>query len=57
VQDEIVSKVVTTPDLLLKLDERQLPNGLGAGRPTDNVEAFDDLLRAFESPRTTASMG
>ncbi|HXR24273.1 MAG TPA: adenylate/guanylate cyclase domain-containing protein, partial [Candidatus Binataceae bacterium] len=49
VQDEIVGKVVTTLDLLLKLDERKLPHGLGTARPTDDIEAYDDLLRAFES--------
>ena len=48
VQDEIVGKVVATLGLLLKLDERELPNGMSAGRPTDNIEAFDDVLRGFE---------
>jgi adenylate cyclase len=49
VQDEIVGKVVTTLGLLLKLDQMKLPRGLSAGQPTDNIEAFDDSLRAFES--------
>ena len=49
VQDEIVGKVVTTLGLLFKLDEQKLPHGLGAARPTDDIEAYDDLLRAFES--------
>jgi adenylate cyclase len=49
VQDEIVRKVVTTLGLLLKVDEMKLPHGLSAGQPTDNLEAYDDLLRAFES--------
>jgi predicted ATPase len=35
--------------LLLKVDEMKLPHGLSAGQPTDNLEAYDDLLRAFES--------
>ena len=48
VQDEIVSKVVTTLGLLLKTDEMKLPRGLSAGQPTDNMEAYDDLLRAFQ---------
>jgi len=47
VQDEIVGKVVTTLGLLLKADEMKLPHGL-MGQPTDNMEAFDDLLRAFQ---------
>jgi adenylate cyclase len=48
VQDEIVGKVVTTLGLLLKTDEMKLPRGLSAGRPTDNMEAYDDLLRSFQ---------
>jgi adenylate cyclase len=47
VQDEIVDKVVTTLGLLLKVDEMKLPHGLSTGQPTDNPEAYDDLLRAF----------
>jgi adenylate cyclase len=47
VQDEIVSKVVTTLGLILKLDEMKLPHG-GEPRRTDNLEAFDDFLRASE---------
>jgi adenylate cyclase len=46
VQDEIVGKVVTTLGLLLKLGGMKM---LGlATRSTDNVEAFDDLLRAID---------
>jgi adenylate cyclase len=47
VQDEIVGKVVTTLGLLLKLDEMNLPEG-GNAQPTQNLEAFDDLLRSLE---------
>jgi hypothetical protein len=47
VQDEIVSKVVTTVGLIFKLDEMKPPNSGGA-RPTDNLDAFDDLLRASD---------
>jgi adenylate cyclase len=47
VQDEIVGRVVTTLGLLFKLDEMKLPH-LGGSRPTDNLEAFDDYLRAIE---------
>jgi adenylate cyclase len=49
VQDEIVRKVIATLGLVLKLDQMKLPHGLSAGQPTDNLEAFDDSLRAFES--------
>jgi len=45
VQDEIVGKVVTTLGLLLKLDEMKTPHG-ASFRPTDNLEAYDDMLRA-----------
>jgi adenylate cyclase len=45
VQDEIVGKVVTTLGLLLKLDAMKAPHGVNMG-PTDNLEAFDDFLRA-----------
>jgi len=48
VQDEIVSKVVTTLGLIFKLDEMHLPRPGGIVRPTENLEAFDDLLRAAE---------
>ncbi len=48
VQDEIVGKVVTTLGLLLKLDEMNLPEG-GHAQPTQNLEAFDDLLRSLEN--------
>ena len=48
VQDEIVGKVVTTLGLLLKLDEMKLPPLVEMRRPTDNLEAFDDFLRAAE---------
>jgi adenylate cyclase len=47
VQDEIVGKVVTTLGLLLKLDEMKLPH-IGSARPTENLEAFDDFLRATQ---------
>ena len=45
VQDEIVSKLVTTLGLIIKLD--RFPKGAGAPR-TENLEAFDDYLRAGE---------
>jgi adenylate cyclase len=47
VQDEIVTKVVTTLGLIFKLDEMKVPGG-GAFRPTDNLEAYDDFLRSVE---------
>jgi adenylate cyclase len=47
VQDEIVAKVVTTLGLLLKVNEMKLPSG-GSAQPTENLEAFDDYLRAVE---------
>jgi adenylate cyclase len=46
VQDEIVGKVVTTLNLIFKLDAMKIPRR--DARPTDNLEAFDDLLRAWE---------
>jgi adenylate cyclase len=48
VQDEIVGKVVTTLGLLFKLDEMKLPH-FGSAQPTENLEAFDDYLRAVKS--------
>jgi adenylate cyclase len=42
-QDEIVGKVVTTLGLIFKLD--RLKRWMGV-HPTDNLEAFDDFLRA-----------
>ena len=47
VQDEIVGKVVTTLGVILKLDKMEVPH-IGSAQPTDNLEAFDDLLRAAE---------
>jgi adenylate cyclase len=47
VQDEIVGKVVTTLDLLFKLGDVNTPQG-ASSRPTDNLEAYDDFLRATE---------
>ena len=46
-QDEIVSKVVTTLGLVLKLEEMNAPHW-GKSQPTTNVEAFDDMLRASQ---------
>jgi adenylate cyclase len=46
VQDEIVGKVVTTLNLIFKLNAMKIPRR--DARPTDNLEAFDDLLRALE---------
>jgi adenylate cyclase len=44
VQDEIVQKIVTTLDLYFKLGERGIPEW-GRTHGTDNLEAFDDVLR------------
>jgi adenylate cyclase len=46
-QDEIVGKVVTTLGLVLALEEMNAPNE-GKWRPTTNLEAFDDILRAAQ---------
>ena len=46
VQDEIVGKVVTTLGLIFKREEVMVP--WGSVRPTDDLEAFDDLLRVGE---------
>jgi len=46
-QDEIVSKIVTTLGLLLRLDQTTEPIFRNF-RMTDNLEAFDDYLRARE---------
>jgi adenylate cyclase len=46
-QDEIVGKVVTTLGLLLRLDRRTEPIFRNF-QMTDNLEAFDDYLRARE---------
>jgi hypothetical protein len=34
--------VVTSLGLLLKADEMRLPHGLSTGKPTYNLEVFDD---------------
>jgi adenylate cyclase len=47
VQDEIVSRVVTTLGLIFKLDELNVPHS-GGSRTTNNLQAFDDYLRASE---------
>jgi adenylate cyclase len=47
VQDEIVSKVVTTLGLVLKLKDRNWPREVYSRR-TDNLEAFEDYLRGLE---------
>jgi adenylate cyclase len=44
VQDEIVQKIVTTLDLEFKLGERGIPEWART-QGTDNLEAFDDVLR------------
>ena len=46
VQDEIVGKVVTTLGLIFKREEVMVP--WVSVRPTDDLEAFDDLLRVGE---------
>lgn len=47
VQDEIVGRVVTTLGLLLKVDEMKLFHASFSSQ-TENVEAYDDFLRAVE---------
>jgi adenylate cyclase len=42
-QDEIVGRIATTMNLQLSL----LENGIRLGRRTDNLEAYDNLLRAM----------
>jgi adenylate cyclase len=44
VQDEIVQKIVTTLDLVFKLEERGIP-ALGRTHGTNNLQAFDNSLR------------
>jgi len=44
VQDTIVRKIVTTLRLLFNLNNLKVPHG-AAFQPTDNLEAFDDVLR------------
>ncbi|MBV8360760.1 MAG: adenylate/guanylate cyclase domain-containing protein [Deltaproteobacteria bacterium] len=44
VQDEIVRRIVTTLGLIVKADQLNVP--YWRGPPTDNLEAFDDSLRA-----------
>jgi adenylate cyclase len=46
VQDEIVQKIVTTLDLEFKLGERGIPDWART-HGTDNLEAFDDVLRGI----------
>jgi adenylate cyclase len=48
VQDEVVGKVVTTLDLIFKREEVMVP--WGSVWPTDDLEAFDDLLRSANMP-------
>jgi adenylate cyclase len=47
VQDEIVRRVVTTVGLIVAADQKNAPHWWPAP-PTDNLEAFDDLLRAAQ---------
>ena len=44
-QDEIAGKIVTTLGLILKQEQMKVPHGAPALR-TENLEAFDDVLRA-----------
>jgi adenylate cyclase len=46
IQDEIVSKIVTTLNLGFKLSERGVSGRLS--HPADNLEAYDDFLRGME---------
>ena len=48
VQDEIVEKVVTTLGLILRQEEVKVPHWGNMSRPTENLDAFDDLLRSNE---------
>src|SRR6266851_3512977 len=47
VQDEIVGRVVTTLGLIFKGEEMKFPHEAKLARP-DNLEAFDDILRATQ---------
>ena len=47
VQDEIVGKVVTTLGLIFKGEEIKVPHEAKLA-PPDNLEAFDDILRALQ---------
>jgi adenylate cyclase len=47
IQDEIVARVVATLGLVLKLNDMNVPHEVYSRR-TDNLEAFDDYLRAIE---------
>ena len=47
VQDEIVGKVVTTLGLIFKGEELNVPHEAKLA-PPDNLEAFDDILRALQ---------
>jgi adenylate cyclase len=46
-QDQIVGKVVTTLGLIFKLNKMEIPYK-AYSQPTENLEAFDDFLRAVE---------
>jgi adenylate cyclase len=48
VQDEIVGKVVTTLNLLFKLEKKSPYFGTTSAQLTNNLDAFDDFLRAIE---------
>ena len=47
VQDDIVRRVMTTLGLVLKTDQMNAPHWF-APSPTGNLEAFDDMLRAYQ---------
>ncbi len=47
-QDEIVHGVVATLGEIFRLHDLNMPHWT-ASRPTDNVEAYDDILRAVEA--------
>jgi adenylate cyclase len=49
VQDEIVHKVVTTLGLIVRLDQLEVPHWRSPS--ADNLDAFDDLLRAQQYTR------
>ncbi len=52
-QDEIVQRIVTTLNLQLTLEER----GVLFKKRTDNLEAYDDFLRALEYTLSTTEDG
>jgi adenylate cyclase len=48
VQDDVVGKIVATLSEFFKLHNLKVPLGSGIGQSTNNLEAYDDFLRASE---------